>query len=47
VGLVYFTNPLNIGVYMEEHRIDEAIRQQANNYSFTPETFSSLKTTGY
>lgn len=28
---------------MEEHRIDEAIRQQANNYSFIPETISSLK----
>ena len=43
LGVVYFTNPLNIGVYMEEHRIDEAIRQQANNYKFIPETISSLK----
>ena len=43
LGVVYFTNPLNIGVYMEEHRIDEDIRQQANNYSFIPETISSLK----
>ena len=40
---MYFTNPLNIGVYTEEYRIDEDIRQQANNYSFIPETISSLK----
>ncbi len=28
---------------MEEHKIDEDIRQQASNYSFIPETISSLK----
>jgi hypothetical protein len=28
---------------MNEITIDESIRQQANNYSFIPETISSLK----